>query len=109
MTAFVANTNILDLVGLKSEIEDAFINDATVTVTVKDAADVSVAGASWPLTMAYLAASNGNYRAILADTLSLVAKTKYYAHIAANGGANRIGSWMFEFKPLTRTGLNEGS
>lgn len=107
MTAFVANTNVLDLIGLKSEIEDTFINDAAVSVTVTDIDDVNIAGASWPLTMAYVAASQGNYRAILSDTLPLVAKTSYVAHITADGGADRVGSWRFSFKPLTRTGLNE--
>lgn len=105
-TAFVGNTNVLDLVGLKSEIEGTFINNGTVTVTVTDAAtDTAISGATWPLTMSYIAASSGNYRAILSDALPLVPKTSYIAHITANGGADRIGRWSFGFKPLTRTGL----
>lgn len=103
--AFVGNTNVLDLVGLKSEIEGTFINNGVVSVTVTDTSDVEIAGATWPLTMSYITASSGNYRAILSDTLPLLPKTSYIAHITANGGADRIGRWSFSFKPLTRTGL----
>jgi hypothetical protein len=105
MTVFVANTNVLDLIGLKSEIEGTFINGAAVSVTVTDTSDAEVAGETWPLVMSYIAASSGNYRAILSDTLPLVPKTGYVAHITANGGADRVGRWSFAFKPLTRTGL----
>ena len=103
MTAFVANTNVLDLVGLKSEISGAFINSATVTVTVKDSAGVNISGASWPLAMGYLAASDGNYRAFLSDQLPFVDKAKYTAVIHADGGANLIGQWEFHFKPVLRS------
>lgn len=102
MTAFVANTNVLELIGLRSNINDTYINDATVTVTIKDADGVEVTGETWPLTMDYVAASNGNYRAILVDGLALVGKRKYVAYISADGGTDRIGYWRFEFKPQDR-------
>lgn len=103
MSAFVANTNVLELTGLHSAIEAAYINDAAVTVTLKDADDVAVTGAVWPMTMDYVAGTNGNYRAILADALPLVAREKYTAYIEADGGADRIGRWTFSFKPAART------
>jgi hypothetical protein len=102
MTAFVANTNVLELTGLTSNIEEAFINDATVTVTVKDTADVDVTGETWPVTMDYITDSDGNYRAILIDALPLVGNRKYIAHISADGGEDRIGYWKFEFTPQDR-------
>jgi hypothetical protein len=105
MTAFVANSNVLDLIGLKSAVEDTFINDADVEVTVKDSADVNVTGVSWPVTMDYVAASNGNYRAILSHAIAFVPNRKYYAHIDADAGADRVGHWEFEFRPQTRTGV----
>lgn len=103
MATFVANTNVLDLTGLRNELTDAYINSATVTVTVKDEEGVEVAGQVWPLVMSYVAASDGNYRAFLADTLPFVAKAKYTAFIEANGGANLVGHWEFHFKPTTRS------
>ena len=103
MSAFVANTNVLQLLGLKSETDDTFINDATVTVTVTDADGVNVTGGAWPLTMSYVASSDGDYRAILSNELPLVAKAKYVATINADGGADRVGHWEHHFKPAARS------
>lgn len=102
MTAFVANTNVLDLIGLKEEITDAFINNAAVEVTIKDAEGTSVAGETWPLAMDYVAASDGDYRAFVSEDLELSAGTRYVAYIDADGGANRFGHFEFHFKALAR-------
>jgi hypothetical protein len=102
MTVFVANSNVLELQGLKSAIENVFVNDATVTVTLKDSSGASVSGQSWPTTMAYVAASSGNYRAIMKDTLALIAGASYTAFIEVNAGADRIGHWEFKIKPSVR-------
>lgn len=103
MTAFVANTNLLELIGLTSAIEDEFINDATVTVTIKDGVGNNVTGATWPLAMDYVTASDGNYRTILTHELAFAHNAKYVAAIDADGGTNRIGHWEFPFRPATRT------
>jgi hypothetical protein len=103
MTVFVANTNLLTLSGLKSQLAGTFINDAAVAVTVKNAATgVAVAGQSWPLAMDYVAASDGDYRAVLVDGLALVAGQAYVAAIAADGGAGRVGFWAFPFVARAR-------
>jgi hypothetical protein len=101
MTVFVANTNVLELLGLKNAIAGTFVNDATVSVTVKKAG-VAVTGQTWPTTMAYVAASDGNYRAIMKDTLELQAGRDHTAFIEVNAGTDRIGHWQFKFKPETR-------
>ncbi|MDX8513529.1 hypothetical protein [Mesorhizobium captivum] len=101
---YVGNTNIIELTGLKSAVEGTYVNDADVTVTVKDADGNAVAGQTWPAAMTYVAASNGNYRGILEDDLALVDGTTYFAHIDADAGANRIGHWEFAFVPKTRRG-----
>lgn len=102
MTAFVANTNVLDLTGLKEEITQAFINNATVTVTIKDIDGTNVTGETWPFPMDYVAASDGDYRAFVSENIDLVANTKYIAYIDADGGANRFGHFEFHFKALAR-------
>jgi hypothetical protein len=102
---YVDNTNLIEVRGLKSAIEDAFIVDATVTLTVKDAAGASPTGQTWPATLAYVADSDGWYRGIIEDDVALVDGTTYYAHIDANAGANRIGHWEFAFVPKTRRGV----
>lgn len=101
---YVGNTNIIEVTGLKSAVEGSYVNDADVEVTVQDAEGNAVSGQTWPATMAYVAASNGNYRGILEDDLALVDGTTYFAHIDADGGANRIGHWEFAFVPKTRRG-----
>lgn len=104
MTAFAANTNVLDLIGLQDEITEAYINDADVSVTVKTEAGVEVGAVSnWPVTMTYVAGSNGNYRAFLAHTLPFVEGDCYVAHIEADAGTDRVGHWEFKFKVLRRT------
>jgi hypothetical protein len=102
MSAFCANTNVIDLIGLHAELDGSFINDATVTVTIRDAAGVDLAGA-WPLAMTYVPASTGNYRALQSAALPFVAKASYVAIIDANGGSNRTGHWEFHFKPVDRS------
>jgi hypothetical protein len=103
---YVANTNLIEVVGLKSEVEGEFIADADVEVTVKDADGEDVAGQTWPLTLASIDGTDpeGNYRGILKDTLELTAGQTYYANVDANAGADRIGHWEFAFVPKTRHG-----
>lgn len=109
MTAFVLNTNVLDLIGLKSHIEGVYIDDATVVYTIKDKAGVPINGASWPQEMVYVTGSQGDYQGILPSVLEMAAGKVYYAWIDAQGGGERIGHWEFPFKPLVRTGLPEGT
>lgn len=104
--AFVANTNILLLTGLKNETDETFVNDAVVTVTIVDSAGEPVAGTSWPLTMLYVADSDGNYSVALTHTMPFVNKKKYTANIDANGGSNPElwGHWEMPITGETRTG-----
>ncbi|WP_217577326.1 hypothetical protein [Mesorhizobium sp. GbtcB19] len=103
---YVANTNLIEVLGLKSAVEGEFIGDATVTVTVKDGAGTNVSGQTWPLTLTSTDGTEpeGNYRGILKDTLDLTAGTQYFAHVDADAGADRIGHWEFAFTPKTRRG-----
>lgn len=102
MAAFVGNTNLLELNGLKNEAAGAFVNDASVTVTIKDAEGANVSGAVWPMTMVYVEASDGDYRVALSHELPFEAKATYTALIEADSGAEAFGHWEFRFKPLTR-------
>lgn len=82
---YVANDNLLELQGLQNAATAAYVNTATVTATVVDKNGANVAGQSWPLTLGYVAASNGNYRGTLEDTLSLAANEDYIARVAVSG------------------------
>lgn len=103
MTAFVLNTNILEVIGLKDAIADTFINNATVTLLkVEDEAGVIVTGQTFPVTMGYVGGSDGLYRTTLLSALNLQPRTIYYAHIKAEDDA-RVGYWKFLFKAQDRT------
>jgi len=102
MVAFVANTNVLELQGLQDAIDQTYVNDATVTVTIKDDCGSNVAGQAWPAAMNYVSASNGTYRLIVASTLQIKSGKKYFAEISVNGGASEIGFWRYPFRPQTR-------
>lgn len=103
MAVFVANTNVLELQGLKNAILDTYINSADILVTVKTEAGVEVTGVTWPIDMPYVAASSGDYRAILSNSIALVAKSKYSAFIEVDGGPDLIGHYEFPFTAETRT------
>lgn len=102
---FNLNDNLLELIDLKDIVADAFANSATVAVTLVDEDDVEVVGESWPLTMTYVAASNGLYRAVLKDTLTLVVDALYTAKIDVNDGPNKVAHWKFLVRAETRTGV----
>lgn len=105
MVAFVANTNILELRGLKDALTGAFINTATVEVSeIVDEDNVGVGPVSGsPFAMDYVTGSEGVYRAVLANTLPFVAGECYIAKIEVDAGSDRKGHYEFSFKPLTRT------
>ncbi len=90
---FKLNDMVLELQGLKDVVADAFINDATVTVTLVDKDGTQVVGETWPLTMTYVSASDGIYRATLKDTLTVTLGEIYIAQVSANGGAGLQGRW----------------
>lgn len=102
--AFHQNDNLLEVIGLKDEAAGQFLNDKTVTVTVTDVKGAQVAGETWPLAMAFVAGSNGDYRATLKETLGFTAGKEYLADIVADGGAGLKARWKFRFKVRTRTG-----
>lgn len=103
MTAFVANTNLLELSGLQDAIDDSYINDATVTATLKDSAGADVGGITWPLTLAYVDGSDGDYRAVLVAALELANRGHYTAVIEVDAGEDRVGHYEFPFRAATRT------
>ncbi len=102
MTAFVGNTNVLDLTGLQEAIEGNYVNNAVVSVTVKDDCGELVAGQTWPSTMVYVNESNGDYRCILFNTIELQAGKRYFAEITVTGPSSEIGFWRYAFRPQMR-------
>jgi hypothetical protein len=98
MIIFYLSDNLLEVDGLHKEIDGSYVNAATVTVTLKDAAgedvaDLDGAGVVWPLVLAYVVASNGRYNCILPDTLDITPMSAIMAIIDADGGPGLHKHW----------------
>jgi len=83
LTLYVGNDSVLTLSGLINSVDSTYINSATVTYSLVDSNGATVDSGS----MAYVASSNGIYRATLADTLSLTAGDSYTVIVDADGGS----------------------
>jgi hypothetical protein len=102
MTVYLNNTNILELNSLRSQIDESYVNDADVTVTIRDSSGTSVSGQTWPATMSYISGSDGDYRLILDYDLAFVAKRSYTAEIIATKDGNRYTE-LHVIQPIERT------
>ena len=74
---------LVTLTGLTDEDTGSLINNATVTVTVYNEAGVEVTGETWPVSLSYVAASDGIYTATLTSALVLSEQVRYLAKITA--------------------------
>lgn len=103
LTLYISNDNVLTLVGLQNSVSAAYLNAATVTVTLVDSEGTDIAGETWPVSMAYVASSDGNYRATLVDTLTgLTDADVVTAKVTADGGAGLNGYWEVPLTAATR-------
>lgn len=89
---YKGNSTVLEIDALTNAQTAAYINDATVEATLVDRSDAEVSGQSWPLTLSYVAASDGTYRGVLEEDLVVVAGAPYTAKITATSGS-LVGYW----------------
>ncbi|MCK7495202.1 MAG: hypothetical protein MZW92_31975 [Comamonadaceae bacterium] len=94
---YIGNEHLIELDAPQNAADNSYLNAATVTVTIKNAAGVNISGETWPKTMTYVTASAGKYRATVSDALALVPGQFYIAHITAESGG-LTGNWQI---PLT--------
>lgn len=97
------NDNLVELDALKNAASDAYINNATVTLTaIKNATGTTVTGDTFPKTMTYVTSSNGKYQASVDKLLAVVAGQAYTAVIdAVSSGID--GHWELPLICRTRT------
>ena len=96
-TIYLTTDNVIEIPELTDGITGAFVNTATVECTLYDQADVEITGESWPLSMGYVAASDGIYRATLKDTLGFTAGQLVRAIVTADDGADRLRTWTADY------------
>lgn len=83
---WVLNDNLLRMEGLR-DANGAYQNSATVSlISLTDKAGVTVTGITLPLTLAYVAASNGEYRATIQDTAALIDGQSYVGVVTVDSG-----------------------
>ena len=102
---FAGNSTRVELQGLGSytAIEEfSYVNDASVSVTIYDSDDNPVAGASWPVTMAYESGSNGNYSGVVPAALAVNAGDLLTAIVTATS-SGQTGYWEIPVEVLART------
>jgi len=103
LTLFIGNDNVLTVVGLQNSVDDSYLNSSTVTVTLVDSDGTELTGETWPVSVAYVAASNGNYQATLADTITgLSADDAITAKITSDAGPGLKGYWEIPVIATTR-------
>jgi hypothetical protein len=94
MIIYYQSDNILKLTGLKNLATGAYINNATVNVTLTRDGGEQVAGQSWPTPLAYVNGSNGEYSCALTRTLVLTPPERIIATITADAGTNLYKTWQ---------------
>lgn len=84
---------VVELSGLSNSVTDAVISDATVGVTVLDAAGAALTGTTWPIVLSPIALSPGTYRGTLPDSISVVVGDWVKIEVAADAGAGLARKW----------------
>ena len=101
-TCYVDNDTVVELDALKNAALDSFINNATVSLTVVTAAGAEVGGQSWPVTMLYVADSDGRYRGTIDAGAAITEGNVYTAQITVSSGG-LDGYWELALSATART------
>lgn len=100
---YVGNDMVVEVRNLAEEITGDSINDATVTCTLTDSAGANVTGMTWPLTLAYVAESDGTYRGTIEYDTAVVAGAMYTLTVSVSAGTGYRGQWQIPCVARART------
>lgn len=104
LTIYEDNDAYIEVKGLLNRTTGAFVENATMAVTLKTLAGAEVAGQTWPLTMSFVTGTNGVYRATMPSTLDVTQGTSYTAVITADGGPGLLAKWEIDVQCQKRRG-----
>lgn len=99
---YIGNTMVLEVSGVQFDGETEYLNDATVESTIKDSNGHEVDGESWPVTLDYVADSDGNYRGVLSSAMALLERKSYDVELTITKDLN-VGFWKQTVKAEYRT------
>ena len=97
---FIRNTNMVELDELRDNA-GVYLNAATVEVTIKDSDGVNVVGETWPVSMVYVAASNGTYRGFVSSSVTVLEEDVLKAIISATD-SGLTGEWNIDLRVVER-------
>lgn len=100
---YIDNTILVTLSGLSDARDDSPVNDATVTATLLDTAGEEVTGETWPVALAYVADSDGDYRGVVSNAVELTERRRYTLRIEATRAGLGSGEWEIPVRALDRT------
>lgn len=89
--------NVIEIPSLTDGIDGSYVNTATVQATLYDQDEVEITGQTWPLSMAYVAASNGTYRGTILDTINVSPGDLVRCVVTATDGADRKRTWTADY------------
>ncbi len=102
-TIYVGNTAIIQLDGL-ADSDGSYVNDATVTLqSLTDSSGDAVPGLTTPLSMGYVASSNGKYQALIPHAVELIAGQVYVAMVRATSTEGWRAEWSETLLAKART------
>lgn len=91
---FVLSDNIIEVTDVTNVSTGAYLNDADVTLTLADAASGDeIEGQTWPLTLSYVTASNGDYRGTINDDISVFDNQLLIAKVTVDAGPGLKRYW----------------
>lgn len=93
---FTGNDTVLEVAKLRNGLTGDMLNGADVSVTLLDGMSQPVDDVSWPLSLLYVAESEGIYRVTLPYSMPLQPNARYTAAISVNGGPGLVASWELE-------------
>lgn len=102
---YVGNTSIIEVDGLADQ-DGAYQNDATVTLQslVDKRTGVAVSGVTVPLTLSYVASSNGKYQGTIPYDAAITAGRTYLATVQAISASGQRARWVETVIAQVRTG-----
>lgn len=102
ITLYVSNDNLVqNPTPMRRASNGAYVNDASVTMTLKDSAGAAVTGAT-SLTLSYVTDSNGIYAGTIGHGVALVAGDVYTLEITGTSGSE-YAFWSLSCNAINRT------
>ena len=81
----IGSDNLVELEGLKNEQTGAYVNTATVSMVLRNAALELISGEE-AISLGYVLESNGDYKGTLPSSLTLTSGARYFLDVTATVG-----------------------